>query len=76
MTGIVSADSIRHEREGVVFLLAGGFDDRQLCLDKAVSVCALRAERQLPPNHGVAKGAFAAIVGYFHVLVVQCHGAL
>ena len=71
MTGEVSMDGVGHEREGVATLLTAGFDYRQHRFHEPAAACALRTERELPPNDGVAKGTFAAIVGYFHILVVQ-----
>ena len=71
MTGEVGMNGVGHEREGVATLLAAGFDDRQHRLHEATTAFALRSERQLSPNDGVTQGTLAAVVGRFHVFMVQ-----
>ena len=44
-------DGGSEEREGVAALLAAGLDDRQHGLDEAAAAGALRAKRELPPDH-------------------------
>ena len=57
--------------EDVSPLLAARLDDGQDGGDESASVAALRAERQLPPDHRVAQGALADVVGEFYSFDLQ-----
>ena len=61
----MSFDGVGEVGEGVAALLAAGFDDGQHRLDEAAAGGALRAEGELPPDHGVTQGPLAGVVGRF-----------
>ena len=51
LMGLVGLDRLRHEREHIPALLAAGLHRRQDPLHEPAASRALRAERQLPPDH-------------------------
>ena len=63
MTSEVGLNGFGDEVEGAAFLLAAGFDDGEHRFDEAAAVGALRAERELSPDHGVTQGPLAGVVG-------------
>ncbi len=67
----MSFDRIGQEGKDVAALLAAGFNHRQHGLDEPAAGAALRAERQLSPNHGMTQRTLARVVGRFDPLAPQ-----
>jgi hypothetical protein len=59
------------EGKRIAALLAAGFDHREHRLDEATSARALRAKRELPPNHGMTQRTLAGVVRRFHSFMPQ-----
>ena len=67
----VDFDGGGDEVEDAAALLTAGFDHGQHRFHEAAARVALRAERQLAPDHEVSQGAFLAIVGRFHARLIH-----
>ena len=64
--GEVAFYGLRHERQHSAVLLAARFDHAQQTFHEPAPRCALRSERQLPPNHRVTQRPLRRIVRRRH----------
>lgn len=73
VTGVLCAEGINEEVEGVSFLLPTGFDDGQETFHEATAMFALSAEGEVLPDHRVAQRAFGSVVRRFDILAIDEH---
>lgn len=67
----MSGDGFDGEVVGASSLLSAGFQDGEHRFDETAARVALRAERELPPVHGLTQRALGRVVGGLDLVVIH-----